>query len=97
MSKIKQKELKESNLKKAIYVLLYDQYDIPDMDINCDEEAYIDYVIDALIQKNDNICPFKNYSCEGICNKSNKKCYEGLDIDCNRDKEEVWKEFIKVD
>lgn len=94
---MKQNELKESNLKKAIYVLLYDQFDIPDMDVNCDEEAYIDYVIDALIQKNDNICPFKNYNCEGVCSKSIEECNQGIYIDCGRDKEKVWKEFIEID
>lgn len=94
---MKENELKESNLKKAIYVLLYDQFDIPDMDINCDEEAYVDYVIDVLIQKNDNICPFKNYDCIGHCKVNHIGCVEGLNIDCNRDKEEVWKEFIKID
>ncbi|WP_253197599.1 hypothetical protein [Clostridium algidicarnis] len=86
-----------SNLKKALYVLLYDQYDIPDMDIKSDEETYIEYIIDILIQKNDNICPFKNYSCGEICNKSTEKCNRGLYIDCNREKEDVWKEFIKID
>lgn len=89
--------MENSNLKKAIYVLLYDQFDIPDMDINCDEEAYIDYVIDALIQKNDNICPFKSYDCIGHCKVNHIGCAKGLKFDCNREIEEAWREFIKID
>ena len=85
-----------NNLKKALYVLLYDQYDIPDMNIEFDDETYIGYIIDVLIQQNDNIWPFKNYNCEEICSKSIKECRNGYIICCNRKKEDIWKEFIKI-
>ena len=48
-------------LKKALFTLLYDQYDIPDMQLDDSEEYYIDYIVNALIEKNENRCPFKCY------------------------------------
>ena len=32
-------------LKKALFTLLYDQYDIPDMQLDDSEEYYIDYIV----------------------------------------------------
>lgn len=88
---------KISNLNKALAVLLYDQYDCPDVDCETDEEIFVEYIIHALIEKNEDICPFKNYSSECICKTSTEKCNEGLKIDCGREAEGVWKEFIRID
>ncbi len=86
-----------SNLKKALYVLLYDQYNIPDIDINCDEEDYINYIINVLIQKNGTTCPFKSYDCIGHCKVNHIGCVEGLNIDCNREYEDIWQDFIGIE
>ena len=85
-----------SNLSKALTTLLYDQYDCPDVDWDSDEETLVEYIIQALIEKNEDICPFKNYSSEGICKTSTEKCKEGLKVDCGREFEGIWKEFIKI-
>lgn len=85
-----------SDLNKALAVLLYDQYDCPDVDCEACEETFVEYIIYALIEKNEDICPFKNYSSECICKTNTEKCKEGLKIDCGREVEGVWKEFIKI-
>lgn len=97
MKENEDKTLKNSNLKKAIITLLYDQYDIPDMELRDSDDTYVDYIITALIQKNGNICPYKNYDCIGHCKTNNIGCAEGLNIDCNKEVEEIWKEFIDIE
>lgn len=89
--------MENSNLKKAIFVLLYDQFDIPDMEENDSDFDYICYIISALIEKNQNRCSFKCYDCIGKCSSNHIGCSEGLKFDCNREIEEVWIEFIKID
>ena len=85
-----------SNLRKALAVLLYDQFDCPDVEaVDCDE-VMVEYIIDALIEKNKNICPFKNYSTELFCKAYKEECEKGLTIDCGSDFELVWKEFIGI-
>ncbi|QUH22235.1 hypothetical protein HYG84_19955 (plasmid) [Alkaliphilus sp. B6464] len=86
-----------SNLSKALAVLLYDQYDCPDVDCETDEETFVKYIIQALIEKNENVCPFKNYTCVGTCKTSVEKCEEGIRIDCGRKVEGIWKEFIRIE
>ncbi|WP_454055642.1 hypothetical protein [Clostridium sp. Marseille-Q7071] len=97
---MKKNEAKNSNLKKAIFVLLYDQFNIPDMEEDCDDSSYIDYIVDALIEKNENICPFKNYDCIGHCKENIIGCADGLigfTDGCNREVEKVWKDFIGIE
>lgn len=86
-----------SNLNKALAVLLYDQYNCPDIEQGDDDETFVEHIIYALIEKNEDICPFKNYSAECICKTSTEKCNEGLKIDCGREAEGVWKEFIRIE
>lgn len=85
-------------LKKALYVLLYDQFEdvASDLeDIDAPDETYIDYIISALIEKNEFICPFKNYDSSHRC-KLGKKCNDNdLEINCEIEAEEVWKHFIE--
>ena len=81
-------------LKKALFTLLYDQYDIPDMQLDDSEEYYIDYIVNALIEKNENRCPFKCYDCIGKCTENMVGCAEGLRFDCTREAEEVWRELV---
>ncbi len=83
-------------LKKALFALLYDQFDIPDMELNNSEETYIDYIISALIEKNENKCPFKCYDCIGKCSDNRIGCVNGLLFSCDREIEEVWREFINI-
>ena len=56
----------------------------------------VDYIISALIEKNENICPFKNYMAEPYCKRSIEKCETGLMIDCGEEPEFAWKEFIRI-
>lgn len=85
-----------SNLKKALYVLLNDISDSADLEIRASDEIFVDYIINALIEKNEMTCPFKNYDCIGHCKANHIGCVEGLDIDCNREREDIWKEFIGI-
>ena len=86
---------KELDLHQALAVLLYDQYDCPEVFESVgDEEMLIEHIIYALIEKNEKICPFKNYSCLGSCEKANESCEIGLEIDCDREFEDIWEDFI---
>ncbi len=91
------KKEKVSNLKKAIFILLYDQYDVPDIELDCDDSTYIDYIIGALIEKNERRCPFKSYDCIGHCKTNQIGCVDGLIAECNRDREDIWKEFMQIE
>ena len=88
---------KVSNLKKALFVLLFDQYNCPDLELYSSDDIYIDYIIGALIETNGDICPFKNYSCIGNCKSNVIECAYGLKMDCKRKLEDAWKEFIEID
>ncbi len=83
-----------SNLKKAVYVLLNDQYDVPDLDLRDSSNSYIDSIIGVLIEKNENICPYKNYGCIEGCNTKKSNCIAVLNADCNRELEDIWRDFI---
>lgn len=86
-----------SNLKKALYVLLYDQSDTGDLEVRDSDETYVDHIVSALIQKNGVTCPFKNYDCIGHCKENHMGCVVGLTIDCNREHEDIWKDFIGIE
>ncbi|MCC5439512.1 hypothetical protein AL714_07675 [Clostridium botulinum] len=94
---MKKNEVKSSNLKKAIFVLLYDQFDTPDMGESFSDSSYVDYIINALIEKNKNRCPFKCYDCIGHCKNNTIGCVEGLTADCTKEIEEIWKDFIGIE
>ena len=86
---------KEPNLVRALKVYLYDQYNCPDVHEH-GEESLIDDIIFALIEKNENRCPFKNYDCIGYCKFNLVSCAQGLEIDCDREHEEIWRDFIFI-
>jgi hypothetical protein len=88
------KKPKRITSKEALYVLLYDQYDTVDMEVNQSDERYVDIIIGALIEVNDDTCPFKKYDCIENCEHDTGKCASRISIDCGREKELVWKEFI---
>ena len=87
-----------SNLKKAMYVLLNDTSDVTDLDVRDSDDTFVDYIVSALIEHNsddeENTCPFKNYDCLGSCESSRVECEEGLNICCERELEDVWRDFI---
>ena len=86
-----------SNLQKSLAVLLYDQFNCPDIEVGESDETMVEYIISALIEKNENICPFKNYMSQTFCKAYKSECENGLTIDCGADVELVWKEFIRID
>ena len=86
-----------SNLQKALAVLMYDQFNCPDIEAGESDETMVEYIIGALIEKNENICPFKNYMDEPFCKDYKRECESGLMIDCCADAKYVWKEFIRID
>ena len=87
-----------SNLKKALYVLLYDQSDSGDLEVNSSDETYVDYIVNALIEKNGIVCPFKNYDCIQNCESCTGKCNEDeLAIDCGEELDKVWRDFIGIE
>lgn len=90
------KKEKVSDIKKALFTLLFDQYDVVDMELDVEDDTYVDYILGALVEKNGERCPFKNYDCIGHCKTNMAGCAEGLDVDCNRELEDVWREFIGV-
>lgn len=94
---MKKNEITNSNLKKAIFVLLYDQFDIPDMEEECSDSSYVDYIINALIESNENRCPFKYYDCIGNCKNNTIGCEGGWVVKCNKEIEEIWKDFIGIE
>jgi hypothetical protein len=83
-----------SDLKQALYVLLYDQYDSGDLEPDDSDETFINHIIYALVQKNETVCPFKAYDCVGHCEHNHVGCAEGINFDCNQDQETAWREFI---
>ena len=83
-----------SDLKKAIYVLLYDLIDTYNLALDDSDEDYIDRIITALIDKNENTCPYKNYSCVHHCKCKKPICEDGTELVCSRELEDVWREFI---
>lgn len=85
-----------SKLKDAIYVLLYDSMDTADLEMNDDEEFYIEKIIELLVENNGLTCPYKNYGSEERC-PNIKNCGENSwDIDCNQETKKVWKDFIRI-
>lgn len=88
--------MEKQNLKKAIFTLLYDQCDIPDMQEDDSDSSFINHIIYALIERNEKRCPFKCSDCIGKCKDNMIGCVSGLEIDCNKEVEEIWKEFIGI-
>ena len=89
---------KTTDLYKALFILLYDGYDMPDVSENDKDETFVENIIYALIQKNEKICPFKNYSCEPYCENNKEKCLsDSLEIDCGTEEFHVWKNFINIE
>ena len=86
-----------SDLKKALAVLLYDQYNCPDVDEDNHDETFVEDIVFALIENNGTICPFKNYGGEQDCECYKKSCNEGLDFDCEREPDDAWKSFIGIE
>jgi DNA repair exonuclease SbcCD ATPase subunit len=61
------KDMGMNYLQSAIVTYLYDQYDMPDIESRVSPQTLVEYIIQALIEKRENICPFKNYDCIGHC------------------------------
>lgn len=86
-----------SNLKKALYTLLHDQFETAtDLEVDSYDGIYVDYIVSALIEKNGLTCPYKNYSSTRHCKSNTEKCKEGLKITCGIEEEEVWKNFMDI-
>ena len=85
-----------SNLSKALAVLLYDQFDCPDVEAGECDDTFVEYIIYALIEKNGNVCPYKNYSSEHSCKYYKESCEEGLYFDCEREPYDAWKDIIGI-
>ena len=89
-------EKKVSNLKKAIFTLLYDGYDVPDLEQGASDDDYVDYIVSALIGANEGRCPFKCYDCIGDCKSVMTECANGSNLDCSRELSDVWKDFMDI-
>lgn len=83
-------------LKQAVFTLLYDLSDNPDMDIDNDDNSFVEYIIDYLIDNNGETCPFKNYDSEFLCSNKGECGKDRFNIDCNfkNGKTKIWREFI---
>lgn len=85
-----------SDLKAAVFTLLYDQYDINNLDIEDSDEAYINAIKDILVSKNEWVCPFKNYNCECYCSNYKNCNKAGNILDCGLEPEFVWFNFMNI-
>lgn len=87
-----------SNLKKALSTLLYDQFEtVLDLEVDASDEAYIDSIILALIEKNESNCPFKIYGSTYSCKLTADKCKDiGFKVDCGNEEEKIWKHFMDI-
>lgn len=87
-----------NNLKKAIFALLYDQYNVPDLDLTDSDDSYVNYIVEILIEKNNTICPYKNYNCMEHCEANTVNCYlKSFNIDCTNNIEKIWRKFIGIE
>lgn len=85
-----------SQLKKAIYVLLFDSIDTADLEVNSDDEYFIENIVELLIKNNGLTCPYKNYGLEMNC-PNTVNCKDGsCNIDCNQAAKKVWMDFIGI-
>jgi len=87
-----------SDLKKALQVLLYDLFESAvDMELEMDDDHWINYIVNVLIEKNGTLCPFKKYSSVHYCELTAEKCKDiGSKIDCGIEKETVWRHFMQI-
>ncbi|WP_105614950.1 hypothetical protein [Vallitalea okinawensis] len=83
-----------NKFKKAVHVLLFDLTDTGDLETDDSEEYFIDYIIQALLERNENTCPYKNYDAKRYCPNSKNCGKDRWDIDCNQEKVKVWTDFI---
>jgi len=81
-------------LKKAINILLYDQYEPDSLHYTNSDETFVDEIISVLIATNYEICPFKNYSCIEKCKHHDSDCIVGRNINCKLSHESIWEDFI---
>lgn len=85
--------MKEITLRETLVLFLYDQCeDVNDLSSKSCDEHFIDIMINHLSK--DGTCPWKNYCCNQICNWNDKCGDDRFDIDCGKDHEEVWRDFI---
>lgn len=59
---------------KALQVYMYDQYNCPDVHEH-DDESLVDDIIHALIEKNENRCPYREK-----CKEYNKLIYSEYEL-----------------
>lgn len=84
------------NLRKAIFALLYDSVDTGGLEIDDDEEIFIEVILKLLIENNGLICPFKNYGSEISCPNAKNCGGNRWNIDCNQETKKVWKDFMRI-
>lgn len=84
-----------NKFKNAVYGLLDSLTDTVDLEANDDEEYFIDAIVEVLIQRNGDTCPYKNYGSEVHCQNRDNCGRDRFDIDCNKEKEEVWNDFLE--
>lgn len=84
--------MKNITLKKTLAVFLYNHQceGTEDLSSKSDDDSYINIMVEYLSQGG--VCPFKNYDCVNVCGY---KCgNDRFDIDCGKDNEDVWRDFI---
>lgn len=89
-----------SKLKRALHFLLYDNIDTNDLEINDDDDCFVDRIIDMSIEqhKEDKTCPYKNYEqCELCTNCNANQCLDEdrWDITCGDSVRQVYERWYK--
>lgn len=79
-------------LKKMLFVLLRELTDTYDLEVDSDDEYFVESILQALTELEPETCPFKNYDCKELCSLS--KCKHGTRASCDREMMGIWKEFI---
>jgi hypothetical protein len=83
-------------LKSVLYAYLYNTMDTHGLEIFDTDSEYISRLLDLLAK--DNICPFKNYSCEEHCKNidrcSSNRDKDSLEVTCDKNGRDIWRSFI---
>jgi hypothetical protein len=74
-------------LKKVLFALLRELTDTLDLEIDSEEEWFIETIYRALTELEPETCPFKNYDCKELCSLG--ECKEGTRASCNREMTDI--------
>lgn len=84
----------DSKLRSYLYILLNEIVDVCDLEFDDGEWYYKELIIQALIERSEGVCPFKNYECEIYCPYRERCGLDPYNIDCGVEPKAIWENFI---